>query len=479
MERGPESDPPPGRIRKLLLCATAVLGPAWVAGRLLGDGVLWTALLFYIPTPLVAALAVSSAAVSWRERRSLALVALAVAALALVYLGRTEIRWARPVEPADRKGVYTLVQWNVFRNYLPWSWKIERLRAISAHVFVLNELPRQVSRGNWALRLGPGMQYSSLAQTMVACRGEVLEEEVEVEPGLVALWVRCRIDGHELSILAVDMAADPTLARDPVLAHLAARIAERRPDLVAGDFNAPRRSRRLQALPAGYRHAYEVAGGGWPYTWPMPLPMLAIDQCIAGPRLRPLAHRFVTTFASDHRLQILDFLVEGGDTFSAVSRRPPAHRRSEGANYLWHIERGGGILLRAWGRRYWSMLQKLAKNRPSWKLTARPLPAIGPFCHRSVPLQQSPAGHVRAGGAPDLAGGASGGGEQSGSTQAAGERRSLGPGRGVGPPDPAPALRPSGGSRGAAAAEAGGGGSAAGAAITGGDPARTDTPSGG
>ncbi|MBI1946381.1 MAG: DNA cytosine methyltransferase [Deltaproteobacteria bacterium] len=51
----------------------------------------------------------------------------------------------------------------------------------------------------------------------------------------------------------------------------------------------------------------------------------------------------------------------------------------EGQNYLHHTERGGGLPLFGWRRRYWSFLLKLAKNRPSWTLTAQPGPAIGPF----------------------------------------------------------------------------------------------------
>lgn len=51
----------------------------------------------------------------------------------------------------------------------------------------------------------------------------------------------------------------------------------------------------------------------------------------------------------------------------------------EGHNYLYHTNRGGGLSLFGWRRRYWSMLLKLAKNRPSWTLTAQPGPAIGPF----------------------------------------------------------------------------------------------------
>lgn len=51
----------------------------------------------------------------------------------------------------------------------------------------------------------------------------------------------------------------------------------------------------------------------------------------------------------------------------------------EGHNYLWHTDRGGGIPLFGWRRRYWSFLLKLAKGRISWTLQAQPGPAIGPF----------------------------------------------------------------------------------------------------
>lgn len=51
----------------------------------------------------------------------------------------------------------------------------------------------------------------------------------------------------------------------------------------------------------------------------------------------------------------------------------------EGQNYLWHTDRGGGLPLFGWRRRYWTFLLKLAKNRPSWTIQAQPGPAIGPF----------------------------------------------------------------------------------------------------
>lgn len=51
----------------------------------------------------------------------------------------------------------------------------------------------------------------------------------------------------------------------------------------------------------------------------------------------------------------------------------------EGQNYLWHTERGGGLPLFGWRRRYWCFLLKLQKNRPAWTIQAQPGPATGPF----------------------------------------------------------------------------------------------------
>ena len=59
---------------------------------------------------------------------------------------------------------------------------------------------------------------------------------------------------------------------------------------------------------------------------------------------------------------------------------------SEGQNYLWHTNRGGGLRLFGWRTRYWSFLLKLAKSQPSWTIQAQPGSAIGPFHWRSRKL---------------------------------------------------------------------------------------------
>ena len=51
----------------------------------------------------------------------------------------------------------------------------------------------------------------------------------------------------------------------------------------------------------------------------------------------------------------------------------------EGRNYLHHTRKGDGLRLFGWRRKYWSFLLKLAKDRPSWTITAQPGSATGPF----------------------------------------------------------------------------------------------------
>ncbi len=82
----------------------------------------------------------------------------------------------------------------------------------------------------------------------------------------------------------------------------------------------------------------------------------------------------------------------------------------EGLNYLHHTDRGAGLPLFGWRRRYWSFLLKLSKRRAAWTLTAQPGPAIGPFHWKSrrlaraelMRLQTFPDGYVARGSLSDV-----------------------------------------------------------------------------
>ena len=87
-------------------------------------------------------------------------------------------------------------------------------------------------------------------------------------------------------------------------------MADWEPDLVVGDFNAPRRSRALSPLPSGFVHAYEAVGSGWSYTWPVLCPLYSIDHCIVGQRIHPVVYNLESSWHSDHRRQVLEFTIK-------------------------------------------------------------------------------------------------------------------------------------------------------------------------
>ncbi|MBH0024489.1 DNA cytosine methyltransferase [Salinibacterium sp. SWN248] len=58
----------------------------------------------------------------------------------------------------------------------------------------------------------------------------------------------------------------------------------------------------------------------------------------------------------------------------------------EGQNYQWLTKRGGGDEIFGYRTKYWNFLLKLAKDRPSWTLSASPGPSTGPFHWDNRPL---------------------------------------------------------------------------------------------
>jgi DNA (cytosine-5)-methyltransferase 1 len=67
----------------------------------------------------------------------------------------------------------------------------------------------------------------------------------------------------------------------------------------------------------------------------------------------------------------------------------------EGHNYLWHTARGGGTELFGWRTRYWTFLLKLAKDQPSWTITAQPGSATGPFHWKNRRLSVTELGRLQ------------------------------------------------------------------------------------
>ena len=81
------------------------------------------------------------------------------------------------------------------------------------------------------------------------------------------------------------------------------------PVLIVGDLNTPTDSVFLRPLRQSYRNAFESAGRGYAATWPVPLPLLALDQAWFNAGLQASRCELDGSWVSDHRAVVVDVTV--------------------------------------------------------------------------------------------------------------------------------------------------------------------------
>lgn len=255
-----------------------------------------------MPSPLVAAALLGVALVA-RVRRRPALRVAAAALLPAAVALLLETRW-RPEVPPSATPPLRVVHWNVSGGWVGAELQAREIASRRPDLVVLSEAPERAAR-RVAPAL-PGFRRATYGSLTLFARelgeGEWLARERQLQVvGASFGW-----GGRSWRVLAVNLGSSLLEPRDPSLRRVVALLQGHHPDLVVGDFNAPRRSRALARLPAGWRHAYEEAGSGWGATWPVPVPLLAIDQALVGPRLRATGYRLAATPWSDHRMQVIE-----------------------------------------------------------------------------------------------------------------------------------------------------------------------------
>ncbi len=306
-----------------LLFTLAIL---WGIGQIFRDVTWLTGLCFYIPSPLLAACFIAGAMIAFaKKRRRFAGVLLLLAMFPIGIVGFRENAFWRSTGDSPSSTVRAnpnaqtlrLVHWNVFRGHLGWDKIQQTLAEERGDFYLLSEIPDGASLDDLTrLRAEPNStnvdaessQWFRIGSMAVWGRGAINDLGWLIKSREAKVHL---LDWHSptgrVKILAVDLISDPLVPRDPLLKQIHTLIETHRPDIIAGDFNAPRESLGLSRLPRGYQHAYWTAGTGWSYSWPVPMPMYALDQCFFGPRITPRDYRLNSSRLSDHRLQVFDF----------------------------------------------------------------------------------------------------------------------------------------------------------------------------
>jgi endonuclease/exonuclease/phosphatase (EEP) superfamily protein YafD len=267
-------------MRKLWRAGPAVLS----AGLLLAIAIRWTvrdripgiATLYYVtPLPALALGAVVTAAWWLQTGRRRASTAAIAAALALAggYVGNS---WSFAGPRKTAGASIRVVFWNVAQG----SWGRDRLgpELLSSDGDIIGLVEAGNDEAFWRTSL-PGYQVRLLSGgILLATRGEILETQLgRLAAGKFSCG-RVSVGGREVRLVVVDIDADPMRHRGPVLEEVRPLADRWGAQLVMGDFNTPRDSALLGGLRSGYEHAFESAGHGLDATWPMPVPVLAIDH---------------------------------------------------------------------------------------------------------------------------------------------------------------------------------------------------------
>jgi vancomycin resistance protein VanJ len=223
----------------------------------------------------------------------------------------------RSGEPSKAPADFRVMHWNVSRPYWFMEGVSEKIRSEAPDLLAISEAlphPRAEHKvraiaDRWKQEFPGYAQATSGADLMCLVRGEILSSRTELlGPSSLAAIHEIRLKGRTITLVQVDLIAKPLVSRREPLTRLNA-LLEKLPDqptIILGDFNTPRDSVHFDPIRQHWTNTFEAAGLGSPETWPMPMPVLSLDQVWVGKGLVPIRCRNGVSFRSDHRPVIAD-----------------------------------------------------------------------------------------------------------------------------------------------------------------------------
>lgn len=291
------------RLHSWTVCGLYAVVALGVFARLVRDQVFGLSTLYYgLPLPVLAVVTLALTVLQRHERKRLVHWAICSA---LLMAGIWTEDWRSQPDRSEARDV-KVVFWNACRIHRGWEDVTAEVRSWDADVVALVEagIGTEETRRQWQLGC-PGYKVSLLgAGIVLLTRGESGESTVHEFPdGSRARQITTTVHGQTLTLVIVDIQANPFWSRREPLAHLAQVVSPLagEPTLVLGDFNTPADSALLAPIRSQYTLAFDLAGHGYRATWPIPLPVLAIDQAWVSPRVDVTSCQHLWTRASDHR----------------------------------------------------------------------------------------------------------------------------------------------------------------------------------
>jgi len=217
-------------------------------------------------------------------------------------------RWNKPPELLPENNI-RILHWNTARGVLGVESIVRTMQDDNPDIIMMSEPPRVDMLSDIAYH-ALGMEHIFTEAGMsLASHYPITYLGNIILPAGAGWHARVETSVGPLDFAAIDIVSRPNLNRVPAMQALAQWIDNRTssiPLVIMGDFNTPHDAASLKPLRARMLNAYEQAGRGWPYTWPVPLPLYAIDQTWIEPGIKVNDYHLSQTRFSDHKRQIVD-----------------------------------------------------------------------------------------------------------------------------------------------------------------------------
>jgi vancomycin resistance protein VanJ len=286
---------------------------------LVQDRSLELAYFYYATPPTVLTLLALAAAVWWLVTRHWrrALLPLALTLASGIWAYRTT--WSRH-EPAPRAAdAVRVLFWNAAHGTFGWPRVAERIRRSGADVVALDE-----GEDGHSDMAAVWRQLLPEYRAYLFDKGVTLLARIEASPcdyGMLGgdyqmafgWYTHCEVSTPAglLQLVLVDFENTRKRSRDLPLHQLESRLEPLadQPVLIVGDLNTPTDSVFLGPLRQTFRNAFESVGSGYAATWPVPVPLLVIDQAWFNEGVEVSRCELGWSWISDHRAVMLDVSV--------------------------------------------------------------------------------------------------------------------------------------------------------------------------
>jgi endonuclease/exonuclease/phosphatase (EEP) superfamily protein YafD len=206
--------------------------------------------------------------------------------------------------PDDDDQPIRLLFWNTCRGRGGWENVAAEIRKHDPDVICL------VEAGQSSF---PEYKISMLGGSIVCIvrggAGECTPVDLTPDSGLRILPVE--VNGHSFQCAIVDIESSIFNVRKRPLERLAGALQSLEgPVIVAGDFNTPSDSVHFAGLTEGFTSAWAERGAGYSATWPVPLPLMDLDQVWHNAGVAIRSFTLGWSSASDHRPVIVEFVVK-------------------------------------------------------------------------------------------------------------------------------------------------------------------------